>query len=99
MKRLGILVIVALLPELVGLLFFNVHSIHIFIALGVSSVIIFVLGYLVLVIVQLFQLFWESLEVDSDTFNSSVVHRDFPELLEPEHLPLTTPKEGYVRLN
>lgn len=77
MKLLGMLALVALLTGL--LLVFTVHSIPIAIASAVISIIIFVLGYLVVVMVQLFQLFWESLEVDSD---SLILQQDSAAMLE-----------------
>lgn len=49
---------------LVGLLVLKVHTISLAITMGLGSIIIFALWYLVGVMVRLFQLFWASLEVE-----------------------------------
>lgn len=60
--QLMLSLVVALI--LVGLLVLKVHTISLAITMGLGSIIIFALWYLVGVMVRLFQLFWASLEVE-----------------------------------
>lgn len=79
MKHLSILTLLTLVPEFLTFFVFKVYNIYSVANSIISSIIIFTLGYLIIVIIQLFKLFWESLEVDDD---SSGIQGEFPEVFE-----------------
>ena len=49
---------------MVSIFVFQVHNIFMALAIGLSSLVVFVMGYGIVVMVGLFQYFWESLEGD-----------------------------------